>query len=195
MAKTLPGTVPAFYPDPLLWVDANEALDRDATLALLPELEAAGVAVLEQPVPKEDLDGLVDIAQATDILLLADEPIQGPSDVDALDGAPGNLGVNLKVQKLGGLHPTRDTLARAEAQGRPVAIGCNIETGLGIGAGAAFTGAARHMDLDGNLFLTHDPFPLPRPRPGHVGTLEGPGLGVHPDPRYTPGSARTPRPR
>ena len=38
-------------------------------------------------------------------------------------------------------------------------LGCMVESGLGIAAGAQVASLCDHVDLDGNLLLAHDPWP------------------------------------
>ncbi len=180
----LPDRLTDLFPDTALWIDANEALDAETARDLLPRLQALGVDLIEQPLPRDQLAATAELARETGMTIFLDEPIQNPEDVEALASLEGPLGVNIKVQKVGGLRSATACLQAARDQGRSTMAGCFIETGLGIAAGAALYGAVDHADLDGNLFLEHDPFPLPRPRPGWVGTSDGPGLGVVPDQRY-----------
>jgi len=171
-------------PSPSLWVDANEALTVDRTRELMPALAEREVTLLEQPLPREEREATLELARQAPVPVVLDEAIQGPEDVRALDGVPGNLGVNVKVQKVGGLRAAAACIEAARATDLGLVVGCNVETGLAVAAGAVLCGAVDHVDLDGNLFRARDPFPLPRPMPGHVGTLASPGLGVHPDPRF-----------
>jgi len=113
--------------------------------------------------------------------ILLDESVQSPEDVRAVGRIEGPTMANIKVQKVGGLQAASACLDAGQATGTPLVVGCNIETGLGIAAGSALTGAVDRADLDGNRFLAEDPFVLARPRPGFAGTPHGDGLGVHPD--------------
>lgn len=186
LPRELPERVAELSPGTKLWVDANEALSLSAALELIPAFAELGVDLVEQPLPRAELDASAQLARETGTTIFLDEAIQGPEDVARLADLEGPLGVNVKVQKVGGLIPAVACIQAARDQGRPVMVGCNIETGLGIAAGAELCGSVDHADLDGNLFLAHDPFPMPRPRPGWVGTSAGPGLGAVPDPRYLP---------
>ena len=47
----------------------------------------------------------------------------------------------------------------ARALGLGVMLGCMVESGLGIAAGAHIASLMDHVDLDGNLLLAHDPWP------------------------------------
>lgn len=182
----LPDRVAELFPATELWVDANEALEAKTALDQLERLQASGVDLVEQPLPRDQVAATAELARESGMTIFLDEAIQAPEDVEDLASLEGPLGVNIKVQKVGGLQAAVACLQVARDQGLPTMAGCFIETGLGIAAGAALYGAVDHVDLDGNLFLEHDPFPLPRPRPGWVGTSDGAGLGVLPDPRYLP---------
>ncbi len=182
--EALPETVREPLPTPGLLIDANEALTLDEALELAPHLAERNVRLLEQPLPRGHEDELAQLAEQSPVPVVADESVQSPEDVQrfARSGAP--VGVNVKVQKVGGLLAATRCLKQAREAGLTTMVGCNLETGLGIAAGACLSGTVDHADLDGNLFLEQDPFPLPRPLPGHAGTPEGPGLGVSPDPRF-----------
>ena len=74
----------------------------------------------------------------------------------------------------------------ARALGLGVMLGCMVESGLGIAAGAAMASLCDHVDLDGNLLITHDPWPGIELVDGIQTPSEEPGLGVRqevPDPR------------
>jgi L-alanine-DL-glutamate epimerase-like enolase superfamily enzyme len=47
----------------------------------------------------------------------------------------------------------------ARALGLRVMLGCMVESGLGIAAGAHIASLFDHVDLDGNLLLAEDPWP------------------------------------
>lgn len=184
VAEVLPDDLPERFPDPEVWVDANEALDLDQARELLPRLDALDVTLVEQPLPRDETSQLARLARDASIPILLDESVRSPADVRAVGRIDGPTMANVKVQKVGGLREAAACVDAARATGTPLVVGCNIETGLGIAAGSALTGAVERADLDGNRFLLEEPFPLARPRPGFAGTPEGPGLGVHPDPEH-----------
>ena len=74
----------------------------------------------------------------------------------------------------------------ARAFGLGVMLGCMVESGLGIAAGAAMAGLCDHVDLDGNLLLVEDPWPGVELADGVQLPSNAPGLGVRhqvPSPR------------
>jgi L-alanine-DL-glutamate epimerase-like enolase superfamily enzyme len=68
----------------------------------------------------------------------------------------------------------------ARALGLGCMLGCMIESGLGIAAGAHIASLFDHVDLDGNLLLREDPWPGVQLVGGVQVPSELPGLGVSP---------------
>ena len=66
----------------------------------------------------------------------------------------------------------------ARALGLGVMLGCMIESGLGIAAGAHMSSLCDHVDLDGNLLIAEDPWPGVELVDGVQLPSDGPGLGV-----------------
>jgi L-alanine-DL-glutamate epimerase-like enolase superfamily enzyme len=57
-------------------------------------------------------------------------------------------------------------------------LGCMIESGLGIAAGAHIASLFDHVDLDGNILIAHDPWPGVQFSDGVQVPSDQPGLGV-----------------
>ena len=68
----------------------------------------------------------------------------------------------------------------ARALGLGLMLGCMVESGLGIAAGAQIASLFDHVDLDGNLLLASDPWPGVEFVNGVQRPSERPGLGVAP---------------
>jgi L-alanine-DL-glutamate epimerase-like enolase superfamily enzyme len=68
----------------------------------------------------------------------------------------------------------------ARAFGLGVMLGCMVESGLGIAAGAHVASLMDHVDLDGNLLLAEDPWPGVAFTDGVQLPSDRPGLGVAP---------------
>ena len=66
----------------------------------------------------------------------------------------------------------------ARALGLGVMLGCMVESGLGIAAGAQIASLMDHVDLDGNLLLADDPWPGVAFVDGRQRPSDSPGLGV-----------------
>jgi L-alanine-DL-glutamate epimerase-like enolase superfamily enzyme len=160
-----------------LYVDANEGWrDRDRAVEMIKWMEGMGVVLLEQPLPAADLDGAKYVRDRVDMPIFADEAVLTADDIaplrDAFDG------INVKVQKAGGLRMARTMIATARGLGMKVMLGCMIETSVGITAAAHLSPLVDHADLDGNLLIAADPFRGALVRDGRLVLPRGPGLGI-----------------
>jgi L-alanine-DL-glutamate epimerase-like enolase superfamily enzyme len=163
--------------DKPLYVDANESFsERREAVDLARWMASIGVVLLEQPFPAADLDASRDLRDRVDLPIIADESVLTGEDLSR--AAQAFDGVNVKLQKSGGLRPARRLIAQARSLGMAVMIGCMIETSIGITAAAHMSPFADHADLDGNLLIDNDPFRGVTIAGGRLVLPEGPGLGV-----------------
>jgi L-Ala-D/L-Glu epimerase / N-acetyl-D-glutamate racemase len=163
--------------DQPFYVDANEGWrDPEQVVELIRWMEGIGVVLVEQPLPAADLDGAKAIRDRVEMPIFADEGCLTPADLPRLAGAFD--GVNVKLQKAGGLLPARRTIEAARSLGMKVLLGCMVETSIGITAAAHLSPLADHVDLDGHLLITNDPFRGVVVREGRLVLPRGPGLGV-----------------
>src|SRR5437867_10676977 len=163
--------------DKPLYVDANEGWrDRERAVELVRGMEGMGVVLVEQPLPASDLDGAKCLRDRVDVPMIADEAVMTAEDIEPL--AQAFDGVNIKVQKAGGLRMARRMIGVARSLGMKVMIGCMIETSIGITAAAHLAPLADYADLDGNLLIANDPFRGALVRDGRLVLPEGPGLGI-----------------
>ena len=163
-----------------LRADANTAWSHEEAPRLCRELSGLGVELVEQPFPAQDLDALARLSRASPVPVYADESCLGPDDVPRLLAHGFVGGVNLKLQKTGGLGPAVEAARAAREAGLGVMLGCMLETGCGIAGGRQMLALLDHADLDGNVLLSEDPFATEIPRDGVVETPRGPGLGARP---------------
>lgn len=149
------------HPDSRLILDANAGYTAGAALALLGELRRAGIApaLLEQPVAREDWEGLGRLAREAGVPVAADESCR--SAEDALRIARDRLAqvINIKLAKCG-VAAALDIAAIARASGIELMIGGMVETRIAMGFSAHFAaglGGFRWIDLDTPLLLAEDP--------------------------------------
>jgi L-alanine-DL-glutamate epimerase-like enolase superfamily enzyme len=159
-----------------LRVDANGAWTPAHTLRMLPVLEDFGVTLLEQPVPRDDIDGFARIRRHARIPLIADESCITSADIPRLVGSVD--GINIKLAKCGSLREALRMIAIARAHAMMVMVGCMIESSLGITAAAHLTPLVDIVDLDGAALVADDPFAGATIPGGRVTLPDGPGLGV-----------------
>lgn len=159
-----------------LRVDANAGWTRERALAMLPVLRDFGVQFVEQPLPPDDVDGLVALRRAGVLPVVVDESCIVAADIPRLAGAVD--GINIKLAKCGSLREALRMIATARAHGMLVMVGCMIETSLGITAAAHFTPLVDAADLDGAALTSNDPFLGATIDGGRICLPAGPGLGV-----------------
>jgi len=100
-------------------------------------------------------------------------------DIDRLAGACD--GINVKLQKCGGIAEGRAMIERAHRLGLKVMLGCRAaETSVAIAAAAHLAPAVEWADLDGNLLIVDDPFIAVPVERGRFVFSDRPGLGVLP---------------
>jgi L-alanine-DL-glutamate epimerase-like enolase superfamily enzyme len=136
-----------------LQCDVNEAWSLDEALDYLPQMP---LQYCEQPLPAGDPDG-PQLKRRSPIPVYVDEDCHTLADVPAC--AERAHGINIKLAKSGGIREAVRMVHAARALGLGVMLGCMVESGLGIAAGAHIASLMDHVDLDGNLLLADDPWP------------------------------------
>lgn len=155
-----------------LQVDVNEAWTLEEALDYLPQMK---IDYCEQPLPAGDPGG-PELKQRSRIPIYVDEDCHTLADVARC--AEFADGINIKLAKSGGIREAVRMVDAARALGLGVMLGCMVESGLGIAAGAHIASLMDHVDLDGNLLLAHDPWPGVRFADGVQLPSDRPGLGV-----------------
>jgi L-alanine-DL-glutamate epimerase-like enolase superfamily enzyme len=169
-----------------LRLDANQGFQPEQALAFVRDLLARGVPVevLEQPVPKEDLEALARVTRASPVPVIADEAVVTSSDALQIARRGAAHGINIKLAKAG-LLGALEWIAIARAAGLRLMIGCMLESLLGIGTGvhlACGTGAFDYVDLDAHLLIGLQPSGSPFAQEGDrlIVGYDTPGLGWEP---------------
>src|SRR5215204_3328371 len=116
-----------------LQVDVNEYWSLAEALDALPQLAELGVAYCEQPLPAGDADG-AQLKRRSPIPIFVDEDVHTSADVPVC--APIAHGVNVKLAKSGGIREALRTVHAARALGFRCMLGCMVESGLAVSAGA-----------------------------------------------------------
>jgi L-Ala-D/L-Glu epimerase len=139
-------------PDVRLIVDANESWGNLDIEAEAHALAALGVEMIEQPVPVGQ-DALLDGVKSP-VPFLADESCQSLTDIDMC--ARYYSGINIKLDKAGGLTEALAMASEAEARGLKMMVGCMLSTSLGISPAFLVAQKAHWVDLDGPILLAED---------------------------------------
>jgi L-Ala-D/L-Glu epimerase / N-acetyl-D-glutamate racemase len=144
--------VRAAVPHSELVVDANEGWTAGNLAENLAACAAAGVTLVEQPLPADDDAALSSVKRPMPIC--ADESAH---DRASLAGLAGRYGaVNIKLDKTGGLTEALAMAAEAERLGFVIMVGCMVATSLAMAPAMLLAQNARLVDLDGPLLLAKD---------------------------------------
>ena len=158
-------------------IDANQGwADRQYALDMIHWLKEKGVVMIEQPMPKTQLDDIAWVTQQSPLPIFADESLQRLSDVAGLKGA--FHGINIKLMKCTGMREGWKMVTLARALGMKVMVGCMTETSCACSAAAQFSPAVDFADLDGNLLIANDRFKGMEVIKGKITLPDLPGIGV-----------------
>jgi L-Ala-D/L-Glu epimerase len=139
-------------PSAELIVDANEGWRADNLNANMTACAAAGVTLIEQPLPATDDGALSSVARTVPIC--ADESVHDRATLQSLVGKYD--AVNIKLDKAGGLTEALALAEDARTLGFELMVGCMVATSLAIAPAMLLASSARVVDLDGPLLLARD---------------------------------------
>lgn len=167
-------------------VDLNARWDLLTAKTHLPRLVAAGVELIEQPVPGEQVEALAELNAMLPVPVMADESLRTPVDALRLVRLRAADVWSMKTTKVGGLRRARDIVAIGAAAGIPSHGGTSIETGVGTAASAhlacAAPGVTWGSELFGPLLFAEEILRTPLSYvDGALVLPDGPGLGVEVD--------------
>jgi L-alanine-DL-glutamate epimerase-like enolase superfamily enzyme len=135
-----------------LIVDPNESWTLEQLADLQPELAAARVDLLEQPIPASASALLSGFARQVPIC--ADEAVHTSADIAQV--REGYDFVNIKLDKTGGLTEALQLAQAARAAGLGIMVGCMLCSSLGIAPALLLSQLADFADLDGPISLLRD---------------------------------------
>ncbi len=162
--------------DAVLRVDANAAWDLETALKLIPQLKKLGVELVEQPLAKDNWEGMKVLYKESSLPLYADEACVFEQDVEKCKDH--FHGINIKLTKCSGITPARRMIHQARGLGMKVMIGCMNESTVGAAAIAHLLPFIDHVDMDGPLLLEEDLATGITYDFGKISYSDEPGLGV-----------------
>jgi L-alanine-DL-glutamate epimerase-like enolase superfamily enzyme len=109
--------------------------------------------------------------------IIADEACGRPPDVMKCKEA-GYDGVNIKLDKSGGIRNAYKMLVMAKALGMKTMLGCMVSSSCTVTAAAHLSPLVDYADLDGNLLISNDPYEGVKVEQGKLILPKGPGLGL-----------------
>ena len=164
------------HTDAVIRIDANAAWKADEALEKITAFKSLGVELIEQPLDKEDWEGMRFLFERSPLPLFADESCVYEGDVEKCHNH--FHGINIKLTKCSGLTPARRMITKARELGMQVMAGSMNESTIGSAAVAHLLPLLDHVDMDGPLLLAEDIATGIRFDYGKVETSELPGLGI-----------------
>lgn len=160
-----------------LRVDANEGwTDREEAIRKINWLESQGVEFIEQPMAADRFEDIRYIRSKVHIPIFADEACTSAEAIPKLREAYD--GINVKLDKAGGILESYRWIQIARSLGMKVMLGCMISSSCSCTAAAHLSPLVDYADLDGPLLIANDPYRGMLVREGKLILPKGPGLGL-----------------
>lgn len=179
----------AIGPNVLLTVDANGGWNVEDAVWALNEMRPLNLTLAEQPVRREDLDGMAEVRRRVDVPVMADEGVFTVWDAEqALKKEACDI-IAVYPGKNGGITVSKQICEMAAEKGVACAVGSNLELDPGTAAMCHLTVATQniaadryHGDILGTLYhevpVVLNPLKL---EAGYAHLTTGPGLGLEMD--------------
>ena len=170
------------HTDAIFRVDANAGWQLEEALEIIPILKDLNVELVEQPLAKDNWDGMKILYEKSSLPLFADEACVFEKDVAKC--ATYFHGINIKLTKCGGITPARRMITMANELNMKVMIGCMNESTIGSAAIAHLAPFADYIDMDGPLLLAEDIATGIDYDFGKYTVTDKPGLGIELKPGF-----------
>lgn len=164
------------HTDAVFRVDANAGWTLDEALEILPVLKDMNVELIEQPLAKDNWEGMKVLFEKSPIPLIADESCVGEADVKKCSGY--FHGINIKLTKCSGITPALRMITEAKQLGLKIMLGSMNESTIGTAAIVHLAPQVDYLDADGPLLLEEDVAEGLQYHFGKVTPTENPGLGI-----------------
>jgi L-alanine-DL-glutamate epimerase-like enolase superfamily enzyme len=168
--------------DVFLKVDANEAYDAKGAIRMAQKLADLGVEIFEQPVPRNQIENLIDVKKHSPIKIEADQSVSTAFDAYRLIREGGIDAINTSPLKAGGISEVRKIAELCEIGGIQCALSNTAGSMTGDAAAlhlaASLPSASTYCEIGEFEAITGDPFEGLRVENGILKVPDGPGLGV-----------------
>jgi L-alanine-DL-glutamate epimerase-like enolase superfamily enzyme len=160
----------------IIRIDANAAWKADEALEKINAFKQLDVELIEQPLAKDDWEGMKFLFERSPLPLFADESCVAESDVEKCHGH--FHGINIKLTKCSGITPARRMITKARELQMQVMVGSMNESTIGSAGVAHLLPLLDHVDMDGPLLLAEDIATGVSFDFGKVTLSDQPGLGI-----------------
>lgn len=172
--------------DVQLRMDANQQCSVDQALALCHAVKNCDMQLFEQPVAKDDLEGLAKVRREGGIAIMADEAISDHVSLIRAIKADCADYIKFGIKQAGGMLPASKMIATAEAAGLPIVLGhgfgLDLSTMAEIMLGATSQNIVPGLECVGPLKVTDTVCTTKLDiSKGSIDLPSGPGLGMELD--------------
>ncbi len=142
-------------------IDANQGYERAEAVAMVEGARRceSRVLLLEQPLPREDVDGMAALRHGWHVPIAADESVRTLTDLHTVLQHHAADFVNIKISKTGVI-TAMELAAVARGAGLHLMIGGMVETRVAMGCSFGMVlglGGFEVLDLDTPLLMASDP--------------------------------------
>jgi L-Ala-D/L-Glu epimerase len=142
------------YTNSVFRIDANAAWTADEALEKINVFKDLNVEFIEQPLAKDDWEGMKYLYEQSPLPLIADESCVAEQDVEKCFNY--FHGINIKLTKCSGITPSLRMITKARELGMKVMVGSMNESSIGTAAIAQLLPLLDYVDMDGPLLLSED---------------------------------------
>jgi muconate cycloisomerase len=128
----------AIGPEIKLRCDANQGWSVGTAIKTIHKLEEFDVAMVEQPVPRWDIEGLAQVVDAVSTPVGVDESLSSPRDALRVIKNRAADFYSIKTTKQGGLLKAKEIAAMVNAAGGKLFVNSMIEMGVSVMSGLHF---------------------------------------------------------
>ncbi len=168
------------HTDAVFRIDANAAWKAEEALEKINIFKEMNVEFVEQPLAKDDWEGMKFLYENSPLPLIADESCVTEQDV--IKCKDHFHGINIKLTKCSGITPALRMIKEARELKMKVMVGCMNESSIGTGAIAQLLPLLDYVDMDGPLLLAEDVAKGVDFDYGKIIYADGYGIGVSVDP-------------
>ncbi len=140
------------------------------------------VILVEEPCPKGELEKLKFVKENVQgMMVFADESAATAEDARRVIKARAAHGINIKLQKAGGIWPSKQIAKMCIDNGLQMMVGCMFEGPIGIAAGIHFIASTDNIiltDLDSDLEIQDTTNTKSLFENGQRSPLQEPGFGI-----------------
>jgi L-alanine-DL-glutamate epimerase-like enolase superfamily enzyme len=164
------------HTDATFRIDANAAWTVDEALEKINVFKDLNVEFIEQPLAKDDWQGMKQLYVESALPVIADESCVYEHDV--IKCKDHFHGINIKLTKCSGITPALRMIKQARELGMKVMVGSMNESTIGSAAIAHLLPLIDYVDMDGPLLLSEDLATGLEYDYGKVSLPKGFGLGI-----------------